>query len=348
MKGIFDFLGPDGFGAYDIDFVTGQTERVSRPPSGTLVPGFVDIHVHGGFGIDFMSADRDQMETLAKRFASEGYEFFLPTTVTESPADIERALANIPDSPMIPGFHLEGPFISPTFPGAQPPSAIIPAPDGPSEWDAILNDPRLKLITLAPEIPNGLELAKRLMSRGVVVSMGHTNATFEEARRGFEFGVGHSTHTFNAMRPLHHREAGTVGYALSNDALATELIYDRLHVCRDAAALLLKCKPPEKIIAVSDGTMAVGLPAGQKLTMWGLACVVGEKQVRLENGTLAGSAITLLDAFRNLSADFGTEVAIRACSLNPRRSLRLPEPRVYLELDRDLNIVNRHEDLQLR
>jgi N-acetylglucosamine-6-phosphate deacetylase len=348
MTRVFDFLGTDGFGAYEIDFKSGSAQRVMGSPGAMLVPGFVDIHIHGGFGIDFMSASLDEMRQLCIRLAAEGYEYFLPTTVTASPAEVSRAISIIPETSMIPGFHLEGPFISPKFPGAQPPGAIATPPEGDSDWDPILNDPRLRVITLAPEIPRALQLAARLMTRGVVVSMGHTNATFDEARFGFEFGVSHSTHTFNAMRPLHHREAAAVGYALLNDAMASELIYDRLHVCREAAALLLKCKPPEKLIAVSDGTMAGGFEPGRRLTMWGLECLVGRKEVRLLDGTLAGSGITLFDAFRNLAEDFGPEIAIRACSLNARKSLRLPEPSVYLELDRALNLVKRHENLILR
>jgi N-acetylglucosamine-6-phosphate deacetylase len=190
-------------------------------------------------------------------------------------------------------------------------------------------------------VPNGLELTSRLFQRNVIVSMGHTNATFEEARRGFEFGASHTTHTFNAMRGLHHREAGTVGYALTNDALTCELIYDRLHVVPDAARLLMKCKPADRIIAVSDSTLATGLTAGQAVKMWGLDCIIGKKQVRLaSNNALAGSAITLLDAFRNLHEDFGPEVAIRACSLSPRKALKIEGVRRWLVLDKDLKIVS--------
>ncbi len=344
MTGVYDLLGPQGFGTYEVDLALGTFERVSRPPKGVLVPGFVDIHIHGAFGIDFMSASREDMLALCRKLETVGYEAFLPTTVTASADDVLKALKSLPDDPMIAGFHLEGPFISPEFPGAQPPPFIAESPVGASEWDKVLDDFRLRVVTLAPELPHALELAARLMGRGVIVSMGHTNATFEEARRGFEFGAGHATHTFNAMRGFHHREAGMAGYALSNDALTCELIYDRLHVSKEAAALLIKCKPIEKLIAVSDSTLATGIPAGQKVTMWGLDCIVGKQQVRVaSNGALAGSAITLLDAFRNLFEDFGPEVAIHVCCLNPRAALRMGEPRVWLEFDRELKLVRRHD-----
>ncbi|MFQ3668671.1 MAG: amidohydrolase family protein, partial [Fimbriimonadaceae bacterium] len=191
MSYVADYLGPEGFGSYHVDWNTSPPTftRVSRPPQVLLVPGFVDIHIHGAYGIDFMSASREEMRVLCNRLAEDGYECFLPTTITFSVDRIRQALANLPEHEMIGGFHLEGPFISPKFPGAQPPSAILDPPIGPSEWDEIFDDPRLKVITMAPERPGALELISRLTGRGVIVSMGHTDATFDEARRGFEFGA---------------------------------------------------------------------------------------------------------------------------------------------------------------
>jgi N-acetylglucosamine-6-phosphate deacetylase len=132
-----------------------------------------------------------------------------------------------------------------------------------------------------------------------------------------------------------------VGYALTNDALRCELIYDRHHVSRDAAELLFKCKPAGGVVAVSDSTMATGMASGEKLTMWGLEVVTSPGEVRLaSNGALAGSAITLLDAFRNLHADFGPEVAVRACCVNPRAALRMVgDPRVHTVFDEGLEVV---------
>jgi len=345
MTRVFDMLGPEGFGTYRVNWQGPVFERVSAPPQGLLIPGFMDIHIHGAYGIDFMSATSDELRTLCDKLAIQGYEGLLLTTVTASAKDVKQAIDRIPDHPLILGFHLEGPFISPTYPGAQPPSAIASPPVGATDWDEVFDHPKLKLVTLAPELPNALDLISRLMKRRVRVSMGHTNATYDEARRGFEFGSDHATHTFNAMRPLHHREAGTVGYVLNNDHLFAEIIYDRLHVAPEAARLLLKCKPQDRVVAVSDSTMATGLGAGKEVTMWGLESITGVNQVRLKHGgNLAGSAITLLDAFRNLSEDFGMETAIRACCMNPRLSMGWStSPRVYLQLDRNLEIVERFE-----
>ncbi len=344
MAEVYDLLGPEGFGSYEVEWSPLSLTRVSRPPRAMLVPGFVDIHIHGGFGLDFMTASPEDMLALCEKLEAEGYEGFLPTTVAASAADVKRALSVLPEHPMVLGFHLEGPFLSPKHPGAQPPAAIVDPPVGPSEWDEILDDPRLRVVTLAPELPNVLPLITRLMTRGVIVSMGHTDATFDQARHGFEFGAGHATHTFNAMRGLHHREAGMVGYALTSHALTCELIYDRLHVSREAAGILLRCKPASRVVAISDAAMAAGMPPGE-IEMWGQKAVVGRGDVRLaDSGALAGSAITLLDAFRNLHEDFGPETAVRACCLNPRRALGIESaPRVWLELDRDLQIAGRRE-----
>ena len=312
-------LGPSGWGAYRVDG-TGFERLPDDPELPLLSPGFVDVHIHGAFGVDFVTASRSEYGSALDALAAVGYESLLPTTVTAPVVDVDRFRAELPDHPMIAGFYLEGPFLSPKHPGAQPKDAIVDPPDWPSDWDATLDDPRLRLVTLAPERPGADRLVRRLSARGVRASMGHTDATFEEAAMS---GVVHATHTFNAMRPFHHREAGSVGYVLTDDAVDAELIYDRVHVSRDSARLLVKAKPAERIVAVSDATKAAGLSPGTRMTMWGLDVVVDPSSVRLLDGTLAGSSITLLDAFRNLREDFGAELAIRATSVNPRRALGL-------------------------
>jgi N-acetylglucosamine-6-phosphate deacetylase len=344
MNRILEAIGPEGFGNYDVEWGDAgpKLQRVNRPAQGVLIPGFVDLHIHGAFGIDFMTASTADMNLLCEKLSTEGYEAFLPTTVTASLTDVLAAIKKLPKNPMIAGFHLEGPFISPKHPGAQPPKAIEVPPEGASPWDEVFMHPMLRYITLAPEQPHALELTSRLMQRNVIVSMGHTDATYDQARAGYEFGASHTTHTFNAMRGFHHREGGVVGYALMNSSLRTELIYDRRHVCREAAELLFKCRPLDRIVAVSDSTMATGMPPNLPIKMWGVDCVTGTNEVRLKNGTLAGSAITLLDAFKNLAEDFGLEVAITTCCVNPRTALKMTGPPVvYVELDRDFNVVER-------
>ena len=334
---VFIALGPSGTRSYAVDLATMTMEPSDRAPEGYLVPGFVDLHIHGAFGRDFMSGTAEDLLAMADDLQRVGYESFLPTTITGSLEATRTALSHLPNGDSrIAGFHLEGPFISPKHPGAQPPQYIV---EPSSEWDDVLNDPRLRLITLAPEIEGGMALIERLAARGKVVSLGHTDATYAQVVEAVEAGAGHTTHTYNAMRPLNHREPGTVGAALTLSKLSCELIYDRVHVSRPAAEVLLRCKGPDGVIAVSDGTMAAGMPAGAEITMWGLECIVGEGQVRLKNGTLAGSGITLYDAFRNLALDFGVETAIRLCCLNPRRALHMGEPRVWIVMDPEFRIA---------
>lgn len=336
-------LGDEGFGSYQAE--EGRFRRVDAPPEALLTPGFVDIHIHGAFGIDFMTATAADMRVLARKLRDCAYEGFLPTTITSSAQNVRAALSQLPDHPMIWGFHLEGPFISPVFPGAQPPEYIQSPADASPEWDDILADTRLKVVTLAPEVPQALDLILKLNRRQVIASMGHTNATYEEARRGFEFGAHHTTHTYNAMRGLHHREAGTVGYALHNPDLIAELIYDRKHVCPEAASLLFDRKSPHAVVAVSDSSAATGLPRGSELTMWGHACTVFDGEVRLsESGALAGSAITLFETFQNLCEDFGPETAIRSCCHNPRLALNVIQPpTLYAEWNFDWELKALHE-----
>jgi len=333
--------GPEGFGVYSMRVEPDHWEFVSRtdgPARHVASTGFVDVHIHGAFGIDFMSASPEAMLELNHRLWELGYEAWLPTTVTASCADVLRALKSLPSLPMVRGFHLEGPFISKVFPGAQPPEWIVdqwPLTGAAWEWNQVLEDPRLRLITLAPENRGALPWVEKLSRSGVIVSMGHTNATFQEASTAVAAGARHATHTFNAMRGLHHREAGMLGSALVDDRVHTELIYDRLHVSTPAARLLVQTKPLATLIAVSDSTKATGLPEGTTLDMWGHPCVVGKGDVRLQsNGALAGSCITLADAFRNLLADFGPEIAIAMCSRNPARILGVG-PRRMLVFDRE-------------
>ncbi len=331
----------------------------AEPPAGVPVslafPGFVDLHIHGAFGIDFMSATSDQMIELAERLCGIGYDAFLPTTITAPAEAVLRAIRSLPEHAAIPGFHLEGPFISPEYPGAQPREFILDPPVGPSEWDEVFDHPKLKRITLAPERPGALALIERLADRGVQVSMGHTAATYEEAAAGFRAGVTGATHTYNAMRGLHHREPGALGAVLSHHEVVPELIYDRVHVSPPSAGILLnspigkpRTAPMRRVAAVSDCTMAAGLPPGTELDMWGIKVLTAEGEVRLkENGALAGSAATLADCFQRLSEDFHPLLAIQACSIIPREVLDPGRPvGTWLELDPKSKALSVHRTRQ--
>ncbi|MFM9874010.1 MAG: N-acetylglucosamine-6-phosphate deacetylase [Fimbriimonadaceae bacterium] len=341
MNGFYQAPGPQGWDTYEITFQNGQPTfaPTNREPEGYCIPGFVDLHIHGAFGIDFMSATADEIVDLANLLDKEGYAGFLPTTITADAESVQSALNNLPNHPLIFGFHLEGPFISPAFPGAQPPESIITFPSQPSPWDAILSDPRLKLITLAPEQRNALPNIRKLAERGVIVSAGHTNATFKEMTEAIAAGLSHATHTYNAMRPLHHREAGALGAVLNTDLVTAELIYDRQHVSKPAAEILLKTKPKDKVIAVSDCTLAKGKKTGDTFTMWGHEVIKGENDVRLaSNNSLAGSCDTLYDCFKKIAQDFSPKIAARICCQNPLSELKIKSPTRWIVLDLNLQL----------
>jgi len=309
-----------------------------------FIPGFVDIHIHGALGIDFMTASKAQMRMLAEKLEACGYEAFYPTTVSASAEAVLRAVDNLPDDTRMPGFHLEGPFISPRFPGAQPKEAIIPIQSDDPMWDEVFSHPKLRVITLAPELDGACELARRLSERGVRVSMGHTNATHAEALDGMVNGFRHVTHTFNAMRAFHHREPGIIGCAFNQDELICELIYDRLHVSPQAALVLVRNKPRTGVIAVSDGTMASGMTYDEPFAMWDHEVEMRGKGVYLAGTeTLAGSGITLLDAFRNFAKDFGPAQAIQMCCLNPRTAMGFGDAtRLWIELSPEFEVLAIH------
>jgi N-acetylglucosamine-6-phosphate deacetylase len=347
----FRMLGPQGLGEYRYAPHGETAERVrdaQESDAPWLVPGFVDMHFHGAFGHDLMASGTAELIELALHLERIGYDAVLLTTVTASFENVWQVVAHIPRLEMYRyGYHLEGPFISTAYPGAQPASFIQDfAAHGPA-WQRLFDEIPPAMITLAPEIPGGMEAVQRLVAHGVRVSLGHTNATYAEVRQAVARGARQTTHTFNAMRPLHHREAGTVGAALISPELACELIYDRVHVSPPAAAVLQQAKGRGGVLAVSDSTMASGLAPGTELTMWDLSVRVGTGDVRLPDGTLAGSAITLYDAFCNLAADFGPEFAIRATSYNPRAALgdpirTLADVRTWVELDADFRITQIH------
>lgn len=341
MNGIFQAPGPQGWDTYEVSFLNGMPtfSPANREPEGYCIPGFIDLHIHGAFGIDFMSASSKDLIELANLLQKEGYAGFLPTTITAGAESVQSAINNLPEHPAFLGFHLEGPFISPAYPGAQPPESIITFPSEPSPWDSILKDPRLKLITLAPEQPNALPLIRNLTNRGVIVSAGHTNATYQEMTDAIEQGLSHATHTYNAMRPLHHREPGALGAVLNSDSITAELIYDRQHVCKPAAEILLKSKPQDKVVAVSDCTLAKGKATGETFTMWGHEVIKGEGDVRLtSNNSLAGSCDTLYDCFKKIAQDFSPEIATQLCSINPHSELKISHPSKWIIIDKKFNI----------
>ncbi|MCS7300644.1 MAG: amidohydrolase family protein, partial [Fimbriimonadales bacterium] len=226
------------------------------------------------------------------------------------------------DGARVLGVHLEGPFINPKRAGAQPPEFIRPPSirELETELGALMDE--LRIVTLAPELDGGLELTEYLAEQGIIVSIGHTDATYEEAARAVERGARHTTHTFNAMRPFQHRDPGAAGAALTLPELTAELIWDNIHTHPAAARLLAQAKGFERVVCVSDGTTGVGMPDGYEFELWGHRAIVRDGAARMAaTGGLAGSTIAMDTCLKHCAATFGLEVASLLCAANPARAL---------------------------
>ncbi|NCT85581.1 MAG: N-acetylglucosamine-6-phosphate deacetylase [Comamonadaceae bacterium] len=305
-----DIVTPQGVITGHLDIVDGRIaamagSRVDAAQAGAggrpiLLPGFIDTHVHGGGGRDTMEGG-DAIEEIARRHARHGTTALLATTMTAPLADIEaalRALAPVcrergAQSARVLGVHLEGPYISPGRLGAQPAHAIPATLAEVQRLNAIVP---IKVLTLAPELPGHLALIGPLRDAGIRVQIGHSNGSYDDGVAALQAGAAGFTHLFNAMSGLHHREPGMVGAALAH-AQHAELIPDLLHVHPGAMRAALRCIPG--LFCVTDSTAAAGMPDGDYRLGEHLVrkCMGG---VRLPDGTLAGSALTMDQALRNL------------------------------------------------
>jgi N-acetylglucosamine-6-phosphate deacetylase len=301
----------------------------------TLSAPFLDVHVHGACTHDFMASTLREIDAVGQFLARHGVGHYLPTTVT-SPLDLTlRALETLADAieagaasqqpKALPvGIHLEGPFVSHIKRGVHPAACILEP--SVALFDRFQQAARghIRLMTLAPELPNALELIEHATRAGVRVTMGHSNATAAETRAAISAGATSSTHLFNAMRPLDHREIGIVGAILDRDEVYAEAICDGVHVDPAIVRLWLKAKGEHKAILVTDGMSATGMPDGTY--MLGDFPVEVRGGVCLAGKTLAGSVLTMDKAVENLRAFTGSSlaVAVRLASRNPAAMLNLP------------------------
>lgn len=313
----------------------------------TIVPGFIDVHVHGAVGIDTLD-DGDAIAQLSAVLPRYGVTAFCPTTVACAAADLRRVLEQVKhcrQQPVAAGArvlpaHLESNFINPDFCGAQPveclrvyqPAAIdAGAPDAGGFTTADLLEvieasaPDIAIVTLASELPGGLELVSWLTSRGIRVGLGHSAASFDEALAAIDRGATHATHLFNRMLPLHHRQPGLVGAVLQHDDVIAEIICDGVHVHPAVVRMVIAAKKAARVVAVSDGTSVSGLDAGASGRLGGRRITADADRARLDDGTTAGSVLTMDVAFRKLTAEMGVSIvdAAAMCSTTPARELRL-------------------------
>jgi N-acetylglucosamine-6-phosphate deacetylase len=323
----------------------GQAEVVSLAGF-TLVPGFIDVHVHGVEGTDVLD-DASAVATVAARLPRFGVTAFCPTSVACAPDTLRIFLDAVARARIAPPAgsarvlpaHLESNFINPEWNGAQPAHCLRTYGGHPREGadggafaaDAVLRvmesgRASVGIVTMAPELPGGLDLVRLLRARGHIVSIGHSGASYAEAREAIGAGVTHATHLFNRMSPFTHRAPGVVGAVLESAEVTAEIICDGHHVHPAVVALALRTKTAPKLMAITDGTAAAGLPLGSRAMLGGRPIVAGERSAQLEDGTLAGSIITMDRAFRMLvlQAGLSIEDAARVCATTPADQLGLP------------------------
>jgi N-acetylglucosamine-6-phosphate deacetylase len=298
----------------------------------TIVPGFVDVHVHGVEGIDVLDGP-DAVAGVAARLPKYGVTAFCPTSVACAPERltvfldaVERGRGSLAaGSARVLGAHLESNFLNPDWNGAQPKTCLrLPFASDPGfGGDDILrvidtHRSAVGIVTLAPELPRGMELVQHLVRAGHRVSLGHTGATYEEAKAAIHAGARHATHLFNRMSSITSRSPGVVGAVLESNAVTAEIICDGHHVHPSLVSTAIRIKSPSRTIAITDGTAAAGLPRGSRARLGDQTIIAGDRTAMLEDGTLAGSILTMDGAFRMLQGLGWTlpEVA-RMCATTP-------------------------------
>jgi N-acetylglucosamine-6-phosphate deacetylase len=317
-------------------------------PGATLAPAFFDVHIHGAAGHDVMEATPEALNAIGSFLAARGTGNYLATTVT-APLDATlralSGLAKLIAQPLIPaqarplGIHLEGPFLSHLKRGVQPSEHLL-APDI-VLFDRLFDaaEGRIRLMTLAPELPGAVELTAHATARGVRVSLGHSNATAAETRAAIAAGAVSATHTFNAMRPLDHHEPGILGVVLTDDSLFAEIICDGIHTAPEMVNLWWKAKGPERGILVTDAMSAAGMPDGE-YRLGGFAVQVANGRATA-NGVLAGSVLTLDRALANFVRFTGAplELALRMVTANPADLTGLGSQAGSLAVGQPANLV---------
>jgi N-acetylglucosamine-6-phosphate deacetylase len=329
-----------------------------RASESTAIPGFVDVHIHGAGGRDVMEGDEAALSTITGRLAAFGTTSLLATTVTASADDTVRAVEGIAKyisgqyqtsdvRAEILGIHFEGPFLSKARRGVHP-----------TEWLQLPSAELLqrflhaaagnaRILTIAPELLGAMPCIDAARSLGMVVSMGHTDATYEQARAAVAHGAHHATHVYNAMRPFSHRDPGVIGAVLTAPEVSAELIADGIHVDEIAMKVLLQAKGAQGVILISDGISATGMPDG-KFMLGGLEVTVSGGVCRNAEGRLAGSTLTLDRALRNI-VKLGIPLAdaVRMLTLNPATLLGIEFKKGALRTGADADIVLLNEGLKI-
>lgn len=326
---------------------TAGAERTVALGGDYVLPGFIDVHVHGVAGVDALESE-DAVARMAERLPRYGVTAFCPTSVACDPATLARLLdgvrrarlrRDVPAARVL-GAHLESNFINPEWAGAQPVACVRRPPGSagsrraPGEPEGFTADEILavmedgaadvRIVTLAPELDGALDLVRCFAARGHRVSLGHSGATYEQALEAIGAGARQATHLFNRMRPMTHRDPGLVGAALRSEEIIAELVCDGHHVHPAVAHVAVAAKSPSGVMAITDGTAGSGLPPGTRAVLAGRAITVGAT-ARYDDGTMAGSVATMDRAFAWLVSGVGLSLvdAVRLCATTPARALGL-------------------------
>jgi N-acetylglucosamine-6-phosphate deacetylase len=350
--GEIEMVGPRS----GMELPSGATEV--QASDGTAIPGFVDVHIHGAGGHDVMEANETALSTIAGRLAAFGTTSLLATTITASADDTCRSVEGIAKyisgqyqtgdaRAEILGIHFEGPFLSKERRGVHPAEWLqLPSAELLQRFlQAAAGNARI--LTIAPELLGATPCIDAARSLGMVVSIGHTDATYEQARAAVAHGAHHATHVYNAMRPFTHRDPGVIGAVLTTPELTAELIADGIHVDEIAMKVLLQAKGAQGVVLISDGTSATGMPDGEYL-LGGLKVTVNGGVCRNAEGRLAGSTLTLDRALRNI-VGLGIPLAdaVRMLTLNPATLLGIEFKKGALRTGADADIVLLNDGLEI-
>lgn len=309
-----------------------------------LLPGFIDLHMHGAMGYDVMDATPEALAEIEAYCIRHGVTGLLPTTLTNTHEHIMAAIQNVgawmsrADNPISLGVHLEGPYLNVKKTGAQNPQYIRLANE--AELDDLLRPNLIRLATVAPEFEANHLLIQRCVEAGVRVSVAHSSATYEMMQRAFSLGLSHSTHTFNAQTGFTHREPGIIGAVMSTEHVTCELICDNIHVHPAAMRMLWATKKPHHLILITDAVRPGGMPEGEYL-FDERPSMLADGAVRLMDGTLAGSILTMNRALYNfMQATHEPLVNVwQTSSLNPARAIGLSHRKGSLEIGKDADLV---------
>ncbi len=322
-----------------------QCTQVIDLQGNSLLPGFIDLHVHGALGKSVMEATPNALHTMARHFARSGVTGFLAATLTASQEKITAAITNIAacmgpieGGARLLGAYLEGPYINEEAKGAHNHEYIRRA--DPAEYKTWFEPGALKIVTVAPESPENMQLIRDCVQSNIMPSIGHTRADYHQTNTAIAHGAHHTTHLFNAMTGIHHRSPGTVGALLTNDAVTCELIADGIHLHPAIVQLAIRTKGTDNVLLVTDGEVGMGMIPGC-YDFSGHHVQVTHEAVYLPEGTLAGSILTMDKALRNTmsAASLSLEQAWPMTSRNAARQLGLEHRKGILRVGYDADIV---------